>query len=91
MLDLKQAIADQRQRSVSSCASDAGTHNGSTSSTSGDKSGPKVCPIDGQPVVGKKKFCPIHHRAAENIARNAKKGSTKENPTAEHVACPSGI
>lgn len=50
----------------------------------------KVCAACPQPAKNKNKWCEGHNRCAENIRREAEKGSSRSQPTQEHTMYPPG-
>eukprot|EP00969_Alexandrium_andersonii_P104156 4597116-Alexandrium_andersonii.AAC.1 len=87
LADLTSAMADNQSRGSGGSAHSAE----STSDEAATTFGKGKCPLDGIPIKGKKRFCDIHQRAYDNLARAARKNSTDTKMCEEHIAFPAGV
>jgi hypothetical protein len=74
--NLSEGVQGQRRLSVAS--------NAGPSCDADDGSG--ACPVCGDILHGKTRYCAKHQRAYHNLQRAATKGSTKDKMTEEHEA-----
>eukprot|EP00969_Alexandrium_andersonii_P034232 1496615-Alexandrium_andersonii.AAC.1 len=83
-------MADNQSRGCRGSASGGSAQSAGSTSDEAGTFGRGKCPLDGVPIKGKKRYCDVHQRAYDNLARAARKNSTDTKMSEEHLAFLAG-